>query len=171
MGISVDPRKLEKLERLSEALELLQNPEGYTRMIAEAKAVIQMQKEVSARYSTIEAADRFLQDSRKVLEAAKKEAASVTEQLSRDRMTFEVQKAAQQKQLLTRETTVTRREAEVTSREAAVTKREADLLGRQKAFTQECMNTTASLTERQNALEQEAAVLAKRKIALQAALA
>mgnify|MGYP001585867600 CR=1 FL=1 len=67
MGISVDLHKMEKLTQLESVLELLQNPESYTRMISDAKAVVAQYKEVSARYNSVEAADRFLGEAKELL--------------------------------------------------------------------------------------------------------
>lgn len=170
MSISIDPRKLEKLERLSEALELLQNPEGYARMIAEARAVIQMHKEVSARYATIDAADRFLQDSRKVLEAAKKEAAAVEVALKRERTSLEDAKRMQLAQFVQRETALRKRELDANDREGKLQASEASLAKTLAEFRAQREAAERAYTEQFAGLAKDRAELDKRKAALAAAM-
>ena len=62
MSVSIDTRKIEKLTQLETALELLQNPELYTSMLAEVKSVLKQYNNLSQKYVTIEAAEKFLQE-------------------------------------------------------------------------------------------------------------
>jgi hypothetical protein len=170
MSISVDPHKLEKLERLSEALELLQNPEGYTKMIAEAKAVLRIHEEVSARYATVEAAERFLQESKKVLTTAKKEAAATMEALAAEKAAFE--KAQKEKMVKLQEAVFAaqKRERELGEREARLSAAEKELAGQQEAFREQKDVQSKSVSETTAKLAAERAELDRRKAALTAAL-
>jgi len=80
MSISVDPRKIEKLSQLEATLELLQNPDSYMALLADVKITLRQLLEVSKRYSSIAEADKFLQEAKDLVVAAKQEANKILQE-------------------------------------------------------------------------------------------
>ena len=113
MGISTDPRQLERLQQLEKVLELLQNPESYTRLLAEVRAVTKQQEEVAKRYVTVEAAERFLQESRTLLSSAREEDERVRKALADAQASFDSSCATRLQELEEREVRVTAKEKTV----------------------------------------------------------
>jgi len=113
MGISTDPRQLERLQHLEQVLGLLQNPESYTRLLADVKATIKQQEEVAKRYASVDAAERFLQESRTLLENAKLEDKQIRANLATAKANFESDCAARVKELEEREARVLMQERNV----------------------------------------------------------
>ncbi len=89
MSVSVDPKKIEKLKNLESTLELLQNPESYGRLLAEVQVVLKRYEDASKRYASVDAAERYLAESRMVLESAKEQAAKVMAEVAQRKAEFE----------------------------------------------------------------------------------
>ena len=89
MSVSVDTRKIEKLRQLESTLELLQNPESYARLLAEVQVALKAYEDASKRYASVDAAERYLAESRTVLESAKEQAAKVMAEVVRRKAEFE----------------------------------------------------------------------------------
>lgn len=89
MGISVDVKKIEKLEALEEVLGLLQNPESYTRLIAEVQHATKAYHDMTAKFATIEAAEGYLADARVALARAKESAKAIEEDVAKRKAAFD----------------------------------------------------------------------------------
>jgi hypothetical protein len=96
MSVSVDTHKIEKLKQLEATLELLQNPESYTKLLAEVKQVLARYDTASVKASTVEAAERYLEEARKILASAKEQAKVIDDEAKQRKSTFENEMAAKQ---------------------------------------------------------------------------
>lgn len=81
MGISIDGKKLEKLYQLESVLSLLQDAAASKKLLEEVKGVLALQEKVVARYTTVELADRYMQDAQDALTAAEVKVKQITAEL------------------------------------------------------------------------------------------
>ena len=99
MSVSVDTRKIEKLKQLESTLELLQNPESYARLLAEVQVALKAYEDASKRYASVDAAERYLADSKAVLEGAKEKAAKIMEEVVQRKTEFETMVAVKTEEI------------------------------------------------------------------------
>src|SRR3990167_6970222 len=111
MGISTDPRRIEKLEQLEGVLSLLQNPESYTKLLADVKNTIAQYRELAARYTSVNAASQHLQDAQTLLANAKAESKKLLEDAEAQAATALAELAKQRAALVDREDRLASQEA------------------------------------------------------------
>ena len=152
MGISIDPKKLEKLEQLQSVLELLQNPEQYNRLMAEVNATLKQQKDVAARYASVEAAEEYLRESRLLLAKTKDVADKTNQKLVEEQSAFDTYAMLEKRALTEREAAVKRREDKVETTERGMVA-ELEALQKMKVEFQGYRDTQkASITKQQEEL-------------------
>lgn len=149
MSVSIDFKKMEKLASLEQALELLQNPESYTRLLAEVKSVTTAYNMAAAKHASVEAAEGFLSESRKLLESVKKETKEMREVLERDQREFN--------------TLVATRTSELDSRTGSVVQMEQHLKGRQLTLNRNVVEHEQREAEFKTMIEKKMAALANRE--------
>ena len=152
MSVSIDYKKMEKLASLEQALELLQNPESYTRLLAEVKQVTAAYTQAAAKHSSVEAADRFLSEATKMLTVAKQEAAELRETVKRERSEFETMVASKTRELDTRQGSVVQMEGLLKARKMALDSEIEDQVKRDAEFKSMIEKKSAGLMAREASL-------------------
>lgn len=152
MGISIDPKKLEKLEQLQSVLELLQNPEQYNRLMAEVNATLKQQKDVAARYASVEAAEEYLRESRILLATTKDAVDKAHRKLSDEQSAFDTYVMLEKRALSEREAAVKQREDKVEKREQELNVFSDDLYSEKEKFIQYRDAQKATITKQQEEL-------------------
>lgn len=134
MSVSVDPKQIDKLKQLESVLGLLQNPESYTRLLAEVQVTLKRYEEVSKRYATIEAADKYLQESKSILEQAKETTSAMYEKLRIDKAEHTSKVTSTTKDLSLREAAVHQKEILVAENSEKLDKATKDLRKKEVEF-------------------------------------
>ena len=171
MGVSIDPKKMERLSQLEEVLTLLQNPEEYNRMIAEVQSVLQQQKDITRRYDTVDAAERYLAEAKRVTAKAAEERDALRESLNIEIYAFTTLKTTKEAELVEREAKVKRREDQVTNREVEIKRREMDFDEVKRSFSKEREKRWVELAKRESDLETKEKILDKKLQDLQRIMA
>ena len=166
MPISTDPRSMEKLQQLETVLELLQNPELYSRMLAEVQSVLARYEAVTQRYSSVEQAENFLREARSMLDSTRRAVKEKEGALAQAKANFEADQAKREAALVERETAITRREQQLAADQKILADSSMDLKLRSVAFAEyyekqnEALgNKQAELAARERTLDETAASL------------
>ena len=159
MSVSIDTRKIEKLTQLETALELLQNPELYTSMLAEVKSVLKQYNNLSQKYVTIEAAEKFLQEAKAVLDKAKQEAYKERQNLELD---IKKEKAKQEEELKV----LYLKKQDLSSKEKALSEKEKEVLEKQTRFEHQALVVDKTQRYEKQALDNLHQELVKRELVL-----
>lgn len=160
MSVSIDVKKIEKLTQLEATLELLQNPETYTKLLTEVKAVLKQYNDGSVRYATIEAAERFLQDAKAVLVKAKDEAKQI--QVDADQKKKEIEEQKQSFALI-----VSKAEIDLAGKVSLLSEKTKEVEKREQAISDKVKQAEAAFTIDRVALDKRNLELAKREQVLQ----
>jgi chromosome segregation ATPase len=161
-GISTDPRQLERLQQLEQVLELLQNPESYTRLLAEVKVTLKQQEEIAKRYTTIEAAEQFLQESRKLLNTTQVESKKQLDGLATVRSQFETLRASTLADLDARAATLATQESRTQNLLRELNERDLQLVLDRESFDASVETTTVKLSKQREDLDRRTAELTKK---------
>ena len=166
MSISVDPKKMEKLASLEQALEFVQDPEQYLRIVAEVKHAVDAYNKATEKFASVEAADRYLGEARKMLEVSKAETVLIQEMIKQKQVEFETLVASRTRELDARAGSIAQMEARVKERKAVLDTDVGTYEYQKKEFQVMSEKQLAILAKREESLARRERDIAEKMTAL-----